>query len=208
MSETATWRAVGPWDTVITAGHYGERRDQPGVLIEPMSGFGIVYLLAAPGGGEDASAKFFDRYGVRLPQRPEAVRGARFDVVWAAPEQWFVVSPERGLHSDLSSMAEHLAVSDHSGARALLRISGRKFRSALAKGCSLDLDPRVFTAGTAATTSISLIGVNLWRLPDEDAIHIALFRSMAGSFWSWLAASAAEWGVEVSPAKYRSMTPG
>jgi sarcosine oxidase subunit gamma len=71
-------------------------------------------------------------------------------------------------------------------------------REALAKGCPIDLHPRAFAAGAAAATVIGHIGVNLWRLPSDDGLHLAVFRSMAGSFRSWLHASAAEFGLEVA----------
>jgi sarcosine oxidase subunit gamma len=73
-------------------------------------------------------------------------------------------------------------------------------RDALAKGCPIDLHPRAFAAGNAAITVIAHIGIHLWRLPFDDGLYVALFRSMAGSFWSWLHASAAEFGLEVAPA--------
>jgi sarcosine oxidase gamma subunit len=38
------------------------------------------------------------------------------------------------------------------------------------------------------------MGILLWR--DGDAYDIALFRSVGGSFWGWLRAAAAEFGLE------------
>lgn len=195
MPEKAMWQTIGAWDAVIAAKHHG--RPGAGIVVEPMSGVGIASLIAAPGGHKAASEELHRKCGIGLPERPQAAHGQKFDVIWTGPEQWLAISPDPKLYADLSSTIETLALADQSGAHAVLRVSGPDVRKALAKGCSLDLDPRVFVAGTAATTSISLIGVNMWRLPDEDAIHISLFRSMAASFWSWLTASSAEWGLEV-----------
>jgi sarcosine oxidase gamma subunit len=42
------------------------------------------------------------------------------------------------------------------------------------------------------------MGVTLWRLPDADGalvVDIAVFRSLAGSFWHALAQSSAEFGL-------------
>jgi sarcosine oxidase gamma subunit len=50
-------------------------------------------------------------------------------------------------------------------------------------------------------TSIAHIGVHLWRLddgPDGSVFEIMVARSMVGSFWSWFAASAAEFGCRVT----------
>ena len=41
------------------------------------------------------------------------------------------------------------------------------------------------------------MGVVVWRTHEADGFDIALFRSVAESFWRWLSASAAEYGYEV-----------
>ena len=60
------------------------------------------------------------------------------------------------------------------------------------------LQGHTFQPGSAALTAIALIGVQLWQVDDTPTYDLAVFRSMAGSFWSWLSASAAEFGVEVA----------
>jgi sarcosine oxidase gamma subunit len=48
-----------------------------------------------------------------------------------------------------------------------------------------------------ASTLASHVGATLWRLEDIDDLpvfEIAVFRSLAGSFWQTLTASAAEFG--------------
>jgi sarcosine oxidase subunit gamma len=79
----------------------------------------------------------------------------------------------------------------------VLRLSGRNIRDALAKGCLIDLHPRAFRPGDVALTSIAHISVQLWVV-DEATFELAVPRSMAMSFWSWLRASAAPYGVEVA----------
>jgi sarcosine oxidase gamma subunit len=53
-----------------------------------------------------------------------------------------------------------------------------------------------------ASTVASHIGITLWRLDDAaDAtpvFEVAVFRSLAGSFWHALAQSAAEFGLSVT----------
>jgi len=53
-------------------------------------------------------------------------------------------------------------------------------------------------AGGAATSTLSHMGVLVWREGEEQAYDIALFRSVAASFWRWLDASAAEFGYDVT----------
>jgi sarcosine oxidase subunit gamma len=80
----------------------------------------------------------------------------------------------------------------------VLTISGPRARDVLAKGLPIDLDPRAFPPGSAATSTISLMGVQLWQTGDTPGYEIAVFRSVSASFWRWLTASAAEFGYEVT----------
>ena len=92
----------------------------------------------------------------------------------------------------------HVVRSDQSDGRALMRLSGSRVRDLLAKGCPIDLHPRAFKGGDVALTTISHIGVHLWQVDDAPTYDLALMRSMAESFWSWLDASAAEFGYSVA----------
>jgi sarcosine oxidase subunit gamma len=68
----------------------------------------------------------------------------------------------------------------------------------LAKILPIDLHPRAFAPGDVASTTASHIGATLWRLEDSaeglPVFEIAVFRSLAGSFWDTLTRSAAEFG--------------
>src|SRR5262249_52978308 len=103
---------------------------------------------------------------------------------------------------DLKAKLESLAsVSDQSGGRTGLRIGGSRARDVLTKGLPIDLHPRAFPLGSAATSAISPIGVQLWQGDHTRSYDLALFRSLTESFWRWLTASAAEFGYEVAPAR-------
>ena len=78
------------------------------------------------------------------------------------------------------------SISDQSGGRTVLRISGPRARDVLAKGLPIDLDPRGFPLGSAATSTISLMGVQLWQTGDPQSYDLAIFRSVSQSFWRWL----------------------
>ncbi|HEY8276342.1 MAG TPA: sarcosine oxidase subunit gamma family protein, partial [Methyloceanibacter sp.] len=93
------------------------------------------------------------------------------------------------------------AITEQSDSKVVIRLSGSCAREVLAKGCSLDLHPRVFKPGDAATTPIALIDCQLWQIDDTPSYDLAVPSSFAGSFWSWLTASAAEAGYSVEPAQ-------
>jgi sarcosine oxidase subunit gamma len=118
-----------------------------------------------------------------------------------APGQWLAVSDtlaNGALAEDLAATLAGLAsITDQSDGRAAVRISGPRARDVLAKGLPIDLHPKAFRPGDAATTVASLIGVQLWQVDDGPTYDVAMFRGYAGSFWHWLTASAAEFGYVI-----------
>ena len=137
-----------------------------------------------------------------LPDGSRVAHGKAVSFVGYGPGQWLAVSESlanEALAGDLAQRLGDLAsISDQSGGRTVLRLSGPRARDVLAKGLPIDLHPRAFGPGSAATSTISLMGVQLWQVDDAPTYDIALFRSLSASFWRWLTASAAEFGYEVT----------
>ena len=156
--------------------------------------------------------------GLGLPVTPRIVSSASHSLVWAGPDQWHLIATDRnGFDELLRDLAPLAAVSDQSDGRAALRLSGPKLRETLAKGCMLDLHPSVFPAGAAALTAsliwVCISGGSLTIRNPVTLFEIMVARSMAGSFWSWLSASAAEFGCgwrqrdEVERSASRALQP-
>jgi sarcosine oxidase subunit gamma len=128
-------------------------------------------------------------------------QGNDMSFIGTGPGQWLVVSGSLGhetLAEELAATLQGLAsISDQSSGRAVIRLSGPRARDVLAKGLAIDLDPRVFPAGSAATSAISHMGVLVWREGASESYDIAVFRSVSESFWRWLKASAAAFGYAV-----------
>lgn len=188
---------------LATPGRYGNEDGAPGVVIAEQAGLGLATLAVRK--GQDAKLKAMLRkvYGVALPSRSTMVQGKDVSFIGYGPGQWLAVSPAFGaeaLATDLAARFEGLAsISDQSGGRAVLRISGPRARDLLAKGLAIDLDPRVFPPGSAATSTISHMGVQLWQGDDAQSFDLAIFRSVSESFWRWLTDCAGEYGYEVVP---------
>src|SRR5262249_23006503 len=89
------------------------------------------------------------------------------------------------------------AVMDQSDSRLVLHLSGPNVRDVLAKGVSIDLHPNVFRPGDIASTLVAYVGVQIDRL-DATTYQLTAPRRMAGTIWSWLTASAAEFGYDVA----------
>lgn len=142
--------------------------------------------------------------GLYPPTQPNTVSdNAELALLWAGPDEWRLLGAagqgtalENRLRWVLADL--NAAAVDLSGGELLIRIGGPQARTALAKGCTLDLHPRVFTAGQCARTRLAQADVLLW--PQPDAIDLLTARSLAEYVWLWLEEAAAEYGFAVHEA--------
>lgn len=191
--------SVSAFDGIATPGRYGKADGAAGAIVSERKDLGLASVEMRKGQSEALKTAVKTAYGVDLPETATLVQGKNVSFIGTGPGQWFAVSQTLNnevLADELATTLTGLAsVADQSSSRAVLRLGGAHARDVLAKGFPIDLDPRVFPAGAAATGSISHMGVLVWR--DGDDYDIALFRSLAGSFRQWLTSSAAEYGCEV-----------
>jgi methylglutamate dehydrogenase subunit D len=183
-------------------GRFGREGGEPGVVIEERTGLGLATVAARKGGAEALKRAAASAYGVELPDGSRAVHGRSVSFIGYGPGQWLAVSESFAGEALAREMGERLrglaSISDQSGGRTVLRISGPRARAVLAKGLPIDLHPRAFQPGHAATSTISLMGVQMWQIDDRPSYDLAIFRSVSASFWRWLTASAGEFGYEVA----------
>jgi methylglutamate dehydrogenase subunit D len=193
-----------PLRGVLKPGRHGRPEGPPGVYVMEREEFTLVNVIARKNEAAALATLLQHAYGLELPTAPRLVSGPWPDgrlltFIWSGPGQWLAYAESGGGLEDelVMALGRRAMVAKQSDGRCLLRIWGPKARDVLAKGISLDLDPRVFKQGDVALTMAAHISVQLWQLDDTPTYEIALFRSLAASFWSWLSASAAEFGYEV-----------
>jgi len=200
-----TLHSVSALSGITVPGRYGKDEAEPGIVITELTGLGLATVACRKGQASGLSATVRKAYDVDLPASSRVAQGAAVSFIGYGPEQWLAVSEalaKEALAGELAAKLQGLAsVSDQSGGRTVLRMGGNRARDVLAKGLPIDLDPRAFPLGSAATSAISHIGVQLWQADDTRSYDLAIFRSLSESFWRWLTASAAEFGYEVTPAR-------
>ena len=173
----------------------------PGVTAAVLDGFGLATVLARRGSSQALAQRVRERFGMDLPTEPKLSAASGLAFAGAGPSAWLAMADRGGnefaarLRSDLHGVA---SVSDQSDGYVLIRLTGTRVRHALSKLVPIDLHPRAFKAGDVASTVASHIGVTLWRPADgpdaADVFEVAMFRSLARSFWHALADAAAEYG--------------
>lgn len=185
---------------LLPDGHYGAPGD--GVSARLLPGGSAASLVARRGATAALAARFAEA-GLVLPAGPTAAVAAGLTLVGTGPGRWLVFADAGVLPGRLLALAEGLAaVTDQGDASLLFQISGPKVQAALAKGLMIDLDPSVFQAGDAATTTVSHVNLTFWQAAgtaaEAPAYLFAVPRSFAPAFLRWLAASAAEFGFGLS----------
>ena len=140
-----------------------------------------------------------ERLGIDLPTVPNTwVPTEDGRVVWLGPDEWLLTSttdaPE-ALETRVRAAVAPLGgfATDVSAQRIGLRLSGARVRDVLAKGCSIDLHPRVFGRGSSAQTALGQAGVVLLALSGTGDDYAVLVRSsFAGYLADWLLDAALE----------------
>jgi sarcosine oxidase subunit gamma len=195
----------------MTVGRHGVPSGDAGVTVALPGNVALASVMARKGRHEALARRVEERLGLDLPTVPRRVAAGEIALVWAGPGQWLALAEgDRGaafearLRSELSDLA---SICDQSDGRTVFRVGGPRARDALAKGVMLDLHPRAFGPGDASVTAVAHVGVHLWQLDAGPTYEFAVFRSFAGAFWHWLAASAAEYGLAVPPSASARPTP-
>jgi sarcosine oxidase subunit gamma len=183
---------------LATPGHFG--RAGAGLTVVERTDIALASVIAKRGKHFMLVNAVNAAVGVALPDGPRRATVGSVSFAGTGPDQW-VTSAEgaeaAGFAAKLRGrLGPFAAVSDQSDARLVLQLSGPRVRDVLAKGVPLDLHPNAFKPGDVATTLVAYMGVQIDRL-DDATYQLTAPRSMAGSLWSWLSASAAEFGYDV-----------
>jgi methylglutamate dehydrogenase subunit D len=184
---------------MATPGHYG-RAGAAGVVIEERIELAFASVICKREKRFALINAVNTAFGIVLPDGPRRVTRGHVTFAGTGPDQWMASADG----ADAAGFAIRVrarigpfaAVSDQSDARLVLRVSGPRVREVLAKGVPVDLHPKAFKPSDVACTIVGYINTQIDML-DDATYQLAAPRSMAGSFWSWLAASAAEFGYEV-----------
>jgi sarcosine oxidase, subunit gamma len=169
--------------------------DTVGITVEP-----FVAMVDVRLGTVSPEAR--TRLGVDLPTIANTwvpADGGR--AAWLGPDEWLLSSitetPEQ-LEARVRAAVLPLggSATDVSAQRIGLRLTGARVRDVLAKGCSIDLHPRVFGRGSSAQTMLGQAGVVLLALSDGGDDYVVLVRSsFAGYLADWLLDAALEFST-------------
>ena len=135
-----------------------------------------------------------------------ALRRRDVSMLWLGPDEWLVVTPDRRLQRIERALrdaleGQHAALTDVSHSRAVVVLSGPHAREVLAKGCTLDLHPRVFGPGRCAQSRLAKCQALIHHTTDAPEFEIHVQRSFAQYAWTWLEDAGQEFGVRIVSAE-------
>jgi heterotetrameric sarcosine oxidase gamma subunit len=173
-----------------------------GVIATDRDRLNIIRMAARKGRLPELVKRVAEQFGVELQSKPVRAQANGLAFIGIGVDTWVVSTerdPEDMLRALKTALDEVATVSDQSGGSAVLRLTGPRIREALARCVAIDLHPREFQPGAAATTIASHIPLTLWRLDDGADGHLVfeviVQRSLAESFTHVLAQSAGEFGL-------------
>ena len=173
-------------------------RDLPDLPDLTVSETAVTVSILRVRDAQTASDRLGRCFTTSWPTTPNRVLGETPEIAWLAPGEWAVFAPAGNLHARVAEacagLTHHLA--DVSAGRRRWRIEGRFARDLLAKGCSLDTDPRVFGPGQCAQTLLAQVFILLIpraSLTGAAAFDVVADVSLAGHLRAWLADAALEY---------------
>lgn len=188
---------------LASAGRFGSA-SAAGLVIEEPAKLALASVIARRGQLEALAAAVQAGYGLWLPRTPRRVANGPIALAGVGAEQWVASAEGAAADGFVAQLTQRLAglaaVSDQSDGRLVLRLRGERVRDVLAKGIPVDLHPRAFKAGDMASTMVAHVTVQLCQIDESPSFELTVPRSFAGNVWSWLTASAAEFGYEVAEA--------
>jgi len=133
--------------------------------------------------------------GADIPTEPRSsVAWGEIKLLWLSIDQWLIVCPKsrlaeiiNGLESALKG--QHVAITDVSDMRAVIRLEGDGVREVLLKGCSLDLLGKGYEPGTVRRVRFAEIAA-LIQILDARTVELYVFRSFAHYAWDFLTVTA------------------
>ncbi|EWY42671.1 sarcosine oxidase subunit gamma [Skermanella stibiiresistens SB22] len=192
-------------DTLLRRGG-AERFTQAVAALSPAAGPRLAELTP-PGQinlrGRPSDPKFVRTVGgvlgCVLPLSANTVTSAAdVTVLWLGPDEWLLVTPPGVETALVARLREalgdlHAAVTDVTGNRTRLRLSGPNARETLMKGCALDLHPASFKPGQCAQTLLARSGIILHQIDDTPTYDVYPRRSFSEYTWMWLSDAMAEY---------------
>lgn len=156
-------------------------------------GFCAMVNLRGPAGDAGFTQAVEGALGLALPGAANRfTQSGERRIIWLGPDEWLIMAPDgeaRAIEAHLRAARPDdpwLAVTDVSDNMTGFALAGPEARATLAKGCALDLHPRVFTPGQCAQTLLARTRMLLLQTGPRPSYEIWVRNSFARYAGEWL----------------------
>jgi sarcosine oxidase subunit gamma len=129
----------------------------------------------------------------RLPRTPNTfhVAPTALKVLWLGPDEWLLITPEGREDAMAQALRESVgdgfaSVIELGSGQTVIELRGARAREVIAKGCPLDLHPRVFGPGRCAQSRLARTLVTIAQVDASPSFELIVRRSFADYLWQWL----------------------
>ena len=184
----------------VARGRHGAAGDAPLRVSFPARD--IVQVMVRRGQDAALAAAMRTAFGIDAPGPGHTASGSGVTAIWIQPGQWLLTAPRTTEGALAARAAEAFAacaaIADQSHGRTTIAVSGASAREALSRGCRIDLHPRAFGPGRAASTPIAQIGCLVHQTDAAPSFELTVFSTLAEPFLHWLLEAGAPFGVEIA----------
>ena len=164
----------------------------------------VEIILGRDTGDAALAAALEGVLGCALPRLPNTCTAAPgpLKVLWLGPDEYLVITPD-GREAPVAQALRKAAggawaaVVELGCGQTVIELEGPRAREILAKGCPLDLHPRVFGPGRCAQSRLARSLVTIVQVEAGPRFELIVRRSFADYLWQWLVDASA---CEVTPA--------
>ena len=143
-----------------------------------------VIEIAAFGRGEADVQALSSALGIALPAAGGSAETADIAALSIGPGRWLILASEAAAASLPGLAADAAAMTDLTGGRTILTLSGPRAVPTLMKGTAVDLAPAIFAPGGVAATALAHMPATIWRR--EGGYDVIVPRSYAVSLLEWM----------------------
>ena len=116
---------------------------------------------------------------------------AERQLLWLGPDQWLLKLPRASSAAVASALRTafeglHCSLVQVGDGNTTLTVQGPAAADLLARGCPLDLHPRIFPTGALAQTHVAKAGAIVLCLQASVSFELTVRRSFADYLFRWL----------------------
>lgn len=154
-----------------------------GLHIAPVDHLRWTAINLRRGRQEALAGRLRAAFGLAMPKRAGASFAGEATLIWAGLERLTLIESGAAAADVAEAVGDAGMATDLTGGQVTVAVTGPAAPVALGRMVGIDLHPRAFSPGSAATTLCGHFGVTLWQVDAAPGYRLSSNRSFAGALW-------------------------